>query len=104
LIESDVVSHPLDDEGPLEAGRAVDPAGASTVSACGEAIVISASVGRPHVEQNRASLGTLAPQVGQGTVGFYLRSKCISSGSVIRDPWLGALNWTLETVVQMSSS
>ena len=70
-MESDVVSHPLDDEGPLEGARGVDPAGARKVSACGDAIVISASAGRPQEEQNRASSGRLAPHVGQTTSGFY---------------------------------
>ena len=70
LIESDVVSHPLDDDGPLDAARAGAPPGASAVSACGAAIVISASAGRPQLEQNRAPSESFVPQVGQATAGF----------------------------------
>jgi hypothetical protein len=70
-MESEAVSQPLDDAG-LLSGRADDPAGARTVSDCGDAIVIpSRSVGRPQVEQNRAPSERFAPQVGQATAGFY---------------------------------
>src|SRR4029453_15943809 len=71
-MESEEVSHPLDDAGLLDA-RPGDPPGASTVSDCGAAIVIpSKSDARPQVEQNRAPSGRFAPQVGQTTAEFYL--------------------------------
>ena len=70
LMESDSVSQPLDDAGLLDA-RGADPAGASTVSDCGAAIVISSgAVDRPQAEQNRAPSERFAPQVGQATAGF----------------------------------
>ncbi len=69
-MESDAVSQPLDDDGRLDA-RAADPLGASTVSDCGAAIVISSdSAGRPQAEQNRAPSDKFAPQLGQATPGF----------------------------------
>ena len=71
-MESEDVSHPLDDADPPDGARAVDPAGASIVSACGAAIVnASESAERPHVEQNRAPSGRLAPHLGQATAEFY---------------------------------
>jgi hypothetical protein len=73
-MESEDVSHPLDDAGLLDA-RPGDPPGATKVSDCGAAIVIpSKSDARPQVEQNRAPSGRFAPQEGQTTAEFYLCS------------------------------
>ena len=73
LMESEAVSHPLDDAG-FDGARPDEAAGARTVSPCGAAIVIaSASFGcvrtpgrtvHPQID--------LEPQPGQTTAGFYL--------------------------------
>ena len=72
-MESEALSHPLDDAG-FDAARPDEAAGARTVSPCGAAIVIAlASFARPHAGQNRAPSVRVSPQPEQTTAGFYPR-------------------------------